>query len=98
MEEEQATHFSILPGNPMDRGPWWASVHGVEKSRKPLATEHNRKMGPEYLTGGRHSIHVNILFLLILKTKCLRLIDRNIYMYTYTHTNRTLMIQITSGE
>ena len=23
----------LLPGNPMDRGAWWAAVHGVTKSR-----------------------------------------------------------------
>ena len=32
-EKEMATHSSILsfPGNPMDRGAWWATVHGVAK-------------------------------------------------------------------
>ena len=24
-------------GNPMDRGAWWATVHGVAKSRTPLS-------------------------------------------------------------
>ena len=28
LEEEMATYSSIL-GNPMDRGAWWATVHGV---------------------------------------------------------------------
>ena len=29
-EQEMATHSSILAwGNPMDRGAWWATVHGV---------------------------------------------------------------------
>ena len=32
LEKEMATHSSIL-GNPMDRGAWWATVHGVTKSR-----------------------------------------------------------------
>ena len=32
LEEEMAAHPVLLPvGNPMDRGPWWASVHGVAK-------------------------------------------------------------------
>ena len=32
-EEGMATHSSILvQGNPMDRGAWWAIVHGVTKS------------------------------------------------------------------
>ena len=28
LEEEMATYSTIL-GNPMDRGAWWATVHGV---------------------------------------------------------------------
>ena len=47
LEEEMATHsrqpnlcpwdFSNL-GNPMDTGAWWATVHGVAKSRAQLST------------------------------------------------------------
>ena len=30
--EEMATHSSVLAWkNPMDRGAWWATVHGVTK-------------------------------------------------------------------
>ena len=34
LEEGMATHakYSCL-GNPMDRGAWWAMVHGVAKSQ-----------------------------------------------------------------
>ena len=32
LEEEMATHSSILSGESMDRGAWWATVHGVSKS------------------------------------------------------------------
>ena len=33
LEESMATHSSILAGeNPMDRGAWQATVHGVAKS------------------------------------------------------------------
>ena len=33
MEEGMATHSSILAWRiPMDRGAWWATVHGVTKS------------------------------------------------------------------
>ena len=33
-----ATHFSVLAGkDPMDRGNWWASVHGVTKSQTRLS-------------------------------------------------------------
>ena len=34
LEEEMSTCSSILPWkNPMDRGAWWATVHGVAKSQ-----------------------------------------------------------------
>ena len=29
-------HFSCLEKNPMDRGAWWPTVHGVSKSRTLL--------------------------------------------------------------
>ena len=30
LKKEMATHSSIFAwGNPMDRGAWWATVHGV---------------------------------------------------------------------
>ena len=33
LEKEKATHCSILClENPMDRGAWWATVHGVTES------------------------------------------------------------------
>ena len=31
--------YSCL-GNPMDRGAWWATVHGVARVRHDLATKH----------------------------------------------------------
>ena len=38
LEEGMATHFSILSWRiPMDRGAWWATVHGVEKSWTQLS-------------------------------------------------------------
>ena len=34
MEKEMATHFSILAWRiPMDRGTWWATVHGVTNAQ-----------------------------------------------------------------
>ena len=34
LEEGMATHSSILAWrSPMDRGAWWAMVHGVAKSQ-----------------------------------------------------------------
>ena len=37
LEEEMATHSSILSWRiPMDRGAWWATVHGVAKSQTRL--------------------------------------------------------------
>ena len=38
LEEGMATHFSILAWRiPMDRGAWWATVHGVAKSGTQLS-------------------------------------------------------------
>ena len=37
LEEDMATHSRILAWRiPMDRGAWWATVHGVAKSRTGL--------------------------------------------------------------
>ena len=37
LEEGMATHSSILAWRvPMERGAWWATVHGVAKSRTGL--------------------------------------------------------------
>ena len=34
LEEEMATHSGILAWkNPMERGAWWATVHGVAKTQ-----------------------------------------------------------------
>ena len=32
LEKEMATHSSILAENPMDRGGWWATGHGVTEN------------------------------------------------------------------
>ena len=38
LEKEMATHSSILGWRiPMDRGAWWATVHGVAKSQTQLS-------------------------------------------------------------
>ena len=38
LEKEMATHSSTLAWkNPMDRGAWWATVHGVAKSQTQLS-------------------------------------------------------------
>ena len=40
MEKEMATHSSVFAfKNPMDRGAWWATVHGVLRVRHDLATK-----------------------------------------------------------
>ena len=37
LEKEMATHSSILAWkNPVDRGVWWVTVHGVRKSQTRL--------------------------------------------------------------
>ena len=35
-EQAMAPTPVLLPGNPMDRGAWWATVHGVARSRTRL--------------------------------------------------------------
>ena len=48
-----ATHSSFLPGNPMEKGAWWATVHRVAKSQTRLSKgvytlDTNRQMnGPD---------------------------------------------------
>ena len=37
LKQSMATHSSM--GIPMDRGAWWATVHGVTKSRNGLSEE-----------------------------------------------------------
>ena len=37
--------FSCLE-NPMDRGAWWATVHGVAKSQTPLSDSTATKSSP----------------------------------------------------
>ena len=38
LEEDMATHSSILAWRiPMDRGTWWATVHGVVKRQTRLS-------------------------------------------------------------
>ena len=40
LEKGMATHSSILAwGNPMDRGAWRATVHGVTRVGRDLVTE-----------------------------------------------------------
>ena len=40
LEERMATHSRILGWRiPMDRGAWWASVHGVTKSQTRLSDQ-----------------------------------------------------------
>ena len=42
LQEGMATHSSILAWSiPMDRGAWWATVHGIAKSQTWWATKHS---------------------------------------------------------
>ena len=55
LEEEMATHSNILAWRiPMDRGAWWAIVHGVAKSQtrlKQLSIQHINIYVPGPLLG-----------------------------------------------
>ena len=45
LEKEMATHSIILArGNTVDRGAWWATVHGVLKSRMQTGTHMSIKL------------------------------------------------------
>ena len=37
LEKEMATHSLSCQDNPMDRGAWWDTVHGVSKSQTRLS-------------------------------------------------------------
>ena len=50
LEAGMATHSSILAWRiPMDRGTWWATVHGVTESDRTEATQHTRRPYPKLL-------------------------------------------------
>ena len=52
LEEGMATHSSILAWRiPMDRGTWWATVHGVTKSQTRLS---NTAQHGDLSTQGTH--------------------------------------------
>ena len=40
LEKEMATQYPCL-GIPMDRGVWWATVHGAAESPMQLSTPYN---------------------------------------------------------
>ena len=45
LEKEMATHSSILAWRiPMNRGAWWATVHGITKSRTQLSNWHTYQL------------------------------------------------------
>ena len=41
LEKAMATHFQSCLENPVDRGAWWATVHGVTESDMTEVTEHS---------------------------------------------------------
>lgn len=43
LEDNMATHSSILAWSPMDRGAWQAAVHRVTESRHDLVRTHARE-------------------------------------------------------
>ena len=48
-------------GNPLDRGAWWATVHGIAKSWRSLATEHVcRKVEPQSDDNGHSRGHTEV--------------------------------------
>ena len=47
--------FSL--GNPMDRGAWWAGVHGVEKEYDNLTIKQQYCIPRTYMA---HQLHINL--------------------------------------
>ena len=56
----------FLPGNPMDRGAWWATVHGVAKSQTwahipyPTASTYQPPVAPQWRQPKNVSINCQI--------------------------------------
>ena len=49
LEKEMVTHSSSYLGNPMDRGAWRATAHGVSKSQTRLNTHTHNLYSSSYL-------------------------------------------------
>ena len=45
LEKEMATHLDSCLENPMDRGTWWATAHGVTSVRHNLVTKEREILG-----------------------------------------------------
>ena len=60
LEKEMATHSSIsCLENPMDRGAWWATVHGVTKSWTRLSAHpYNNYLADQLYNMGTFTIHI----------------------------------------
>ena len=59
LEEDMATHSSILAWRiPMDRGAWWAAVHGVTKTQTGLSDYAHTKYKTSFFQSGA-SVHKN---------------------------------------
>ena len=55
LEEEMASHCSILAGNPMDGGAWRATLHGVAKSHtRPSTQVHIKILTTQRLVNNKH--------------------------------------------
>ena len=45
LEKEMATHLDSCLENPMDRGTWWATVHGVASVKHNFVTKEREILG-----------------------------------------------------
>ena len=59
-------------GNLMDRGAWWATVHGIVRVRHELATKQDQQEKFFYFIFG--TIHLQNLKLIIFKITCFALL------------------------
>ena len=61
LEEGMATHSSILDwGIPMDRGAWWATLHGFAKSRTRLSNYAQVFQGLVYCSQEKTQVHLSM--------------------------------------
>ena len=64
LEKEMAIQYSFLE-NPMDRGPWQATVHGVARVRHDLATKPPPQINPSLLSLPAPTYRASLLNILI---------------------------------
>ena len=66
-------------GNPIDRGAWWATVHGFEKNQMQYSSENYT----QYLITYEGKESEKYIYICVCVCVC---IHTHVYTYIYTHT------------